>query len=710
MSEAKDFSDEQQEKPTPGLKTSEGFLSFADQPITSANEDILGWREYANDLSNWIEVNAESGDWVVGVQGPWGSGKSSFIRLFEQRYLEYTRAPMIFRFQPWLFSGSTELATSFCREFSAFLYKQSRVSNAVKTAAALVSKYGDALVKVAHGGAFAFGPLAIPGAAIVSGGVGYVKSWDSKHGNGASIQDLKSQIVEELNRLSGKIVIIIDDVDRLQHSEILQLFQVIRAIANFPNVVYVLGYDHSVIVKSLEQAQKGNPEEYLEKIVNYAIRIPVVAQHARRGILKDVVDDAFGGSLDPTEQARLWSLVESLGVRVCKSLRSIKRFRNTLRWWIRSLGSQEIDPGDLFIIAMIQAREPSLWEIFPRLLDAKIHEQFGAGGPGSALQKVLDEIKEAHESWYSFVASEEYLGLKGQGKQAQSPKRVREIGNLQKVLELVDRPGELSNFEIERSLHSCTSMENARMTLFRFAASRMLPSFCSAAIAFLYAVSDDLKLNMLAAIFSLTEKDVLELGPRNENLARLCEFVAHLSGGLFSDESHRDKICAMIENSPESALVLIAKFLDQGFLDLPGYSPALPELPSLKEREEKLKEFLCDRIRKNATGLRFAEIPWAAFLISAIKRWGYAEKAAECWVRLFGNDHPGLIEAMRCLFPDEDVDYRLKTQLGIIDGHPNPRELRDRAASALEFAIDKSKEDRVRLQQLVEYLNSRIGK
>ncbi len=60
---------------------------------------------------------------------------------------------------------------------------------------------------------------------------------------------------------------VIDDIDRLIPSEVQELFQLIKVNADFPNVVYLVLFDRSVVEKNIEKVVAVSGRDYLEKIV-----------------------------------------------------------------------------------------------------------------------------------------------------------------------------------------------------------------------------------------------------------------------------------------------------------------------------------------------------------------------------------------------------------------------------------------------------------
>src|SRR5262249_35921668 len=88
-----------------------------------------------------------------------------------------------------------------------------------------------------------------------------------------------------LKNQNRPILVFIDDIDRLTAEEIRQLFRVVKAIADFPNIIYILLFDKSVVIESLKQFQTISGEDYLEKIVQVPFELPLPDKTSLRGLL-----------------------------------------------------------------------------------------------------------------------------------------------------------------------------------------------------------------------------------------------------------------------------------------------------------------------------------------------------------------------------------------------------------------------------------------
>ena len=69
----------------------------------------------------------------------------------------------------------------------------------------------------------------------------------SSNPNGIPLDDLKSKVSEHLRETNQKIVVVIDDVDRLDPDEIRMMMKLVRSIADFSNIIYILCYDDEIV-------------------------------------------------------------------------------------------------------------------------------------------------------------------------------------------------------------------------------------------------------------------------------------------------------------------------------------------------------------------------------------------------------------------------------------------------------------------------------
>jgi len=235
-----------------------------DAPITSSSEDNLGRATVAQEFAQSIRDIDTSLGLVVGILGPWGHGKSSFVNLMRE---QFTEAPVItvIDFNPWMFSGSNQLVNFFFSEIAAEL----RIRNKSRfgQAADWLAQYAAILKPVSQ-----FIPF--PGAAAIGEASAAALSGIAETTTAErSTNQLRQNITQALTALDEPIVVIIDDIDRLTTNEIREIFKLVRLTASFPNIIYLLAFDRERVEQAL--TEDGIPgRAYLEKIVQLSFDVP----------------------------------------------------------------------------------------------------------------------------------------------------------------------------------------------------------------------------------------------------------------------------------------------------------------------------------------------------------------------------------------------------------------------------------------------------
>lgn len=321
-----------------------------DAPIDSSADDDLGRAPVAHDFAKSIrELDASQG-LVVGILGPWGHGKSSFINLMREQF-EEKPALTVVDFNPWMFSGSNQLVSFFFTEVGAELNVRSQ-SRFGKTADWL-AQYGGILKPASQ-----FVPL--PGAALAGEAAaaalnGLASSTDADH----SAKKLRDKITKELGALTQPIVIVIDDIDRLTTIEIREIFKLVRLTASFPNIIYILAFDRERVEQAL--TEDGVPgRAYLEKIIQLSFDVPQAPAKLLRSQIFAELDRIVAPVTDVTLDDARWSDVYFEVIDpLFANMRDVTRYAISARSTIKSLGT-EIDLVDLLAMEALRVFRPEL--------------------------------------------------------------------------------------------------------------------------------------------------------------------------------------------------------------------------------------------------------------------------------------------------------------------------------------------------------------
>ena len=332
-----------------------------EKPISSREDDFLKRGYFADNLANAIleynESNHES--LTIGLYGKWGSGKTSIINLMLEK-LENDANIIIFKFEPWLFSDTQQLISNFFKDFAKIVKHKDYAEEA--------KKIGEELETYAT----FFEPMSLipePTVSVLSAisskvfsSVGKAsKKWGQLKTK--SLTDTKKSIETHLKKLNKKILIIIDDIDRLNNTEIRQIFQMIKALGNFPNTIYLTSMDKEVIVDALSEVQKGDGSEYLEKIINVPFEVPSISQNEVETFLFKKLNEIIANIDEKDFDSRYWGNVYHSGYKhFFINIRDVVRYVNILRFNYMAL-ENKVNVIDLIVITAFQIFEPKIYEL-----------------------------------------------------------------------------------------------------------------------------------------------------------------------------------------------------------------------------------------------------------------------------------------------------------------------------------------------------------
>lgn len=231
-----------------------------DLPLGENEEDILGYAPYANRLAEKILESHFEKSFAIGVNGKWGVGKTSFFNLIKRHFRN--KDVIEIDFNPWKSSNSNMIIKDF---FELILEKISldsySTSKKIKQySKKLASANGSSLIQSTN--------------AIV----------ETLFGD-ESTETLYKNINKAFIKIDKKIIVYIDDVDRLDYDEAYEVLRLIRNTGNFHNTIFIVAYDRDYIVNLLSQHNLHNSSVFLEKIFQFEISLPYFDKHILKKLL-----------------------------------------------------------------------------------------------------------------------------------------------------------------------------------------------------------------------------------------------------------------------------------------------------------------------------------------------------------------------------------------------------------------------------------------
>ncbi|WP_165022053.1 P-loop NTPase fold protein [Dysgonomonas sp. ZJ279] len=232
-------------------------------PINESGEEKFQRGPFAKRIAQTIYNYNNDKSLVIGLYGEWGTGKSSVLNLIQSRIneIDTNKDVIIIKFNPWRFSDDKSLLLSF------FDTLAKTIDIEIKNKS---EKIGEVIVKYAG--------LLAP----LSGADDMAKTIGLSLSQGESIEVLKQRLDNAIRETKKKILIVIDDIDRLDKEEIYTLLRLVKLNADFPNSIYLLSFDEEMVAGAIGErfGEKGKKSgrNFLEKIVQVPLYLPKLIQ------------------------------------------------------------------------------------------------------------------------------------------------------------------------------------------------------------------------------------------------------------------------------------------------------------------------------------------------------------------------------------------------------------------------------------------------
>jgi predicted KAP-like P-loop ATPase len=369
----------------------------ADRPITGKSDDRLNRSAFAEAIARVIWQWRSKPSLVIGLFGNWGSGKSSVKNLVVEalRDKDGEKIPIV-EFSPWQVSGQDILFDVFFREIGEALgktcaaddsTKKKRISrwklySSVLSVAATVARAWKAAMNPVQPTTLSLLSVAASttldaSAAVVKAGAEGIVSEAALETH--SLSELKASITGDLGSLTAPILVILDDIDRLSKEEIRLVFQLVKANADFPNIIYLLLAQRATVAKALDEISPDNGEAFLEKIVQVSFDVPTLNRKQLQsflfeGLNKLLTGEGLSARFDKTHWASVFPAIFPL----FRNLRDLNRFLGSLAFHIevfRNGDTFEVNPVDLIGLEVLRVFEPNVYSRLPQEKDALTLEQ-----------------------------------------------------------------------------------------------------------------------------------------------------------------------------------------------------------------------------------------------------------------------------------------------------------------------------------------------
>lgn len=440
--------------------------SITDKPITKLKEDLLKVEKYSLALSNFI-VRSDT-PITIGLQGEWGTGKTSLMSLLLEDFNEKNIAcSWVNTWEYSLFRGANETTPGVLRGMLEKL-KESCKSRGIwtlkddteekfKSAARFLGGLANQIV-AKQTGVNVKDAAASGRSQNSSAEVSEIK---------ALIADLINDLITDPNNKIEKVVFFVDDLDRIPPGDAVEVLEALKNIFDIPNCVFILAIDYDIVVKGLESKFGPKTDEnerefrsFFDKIIQVPFSMPIGTYNIENFLVEKLKDL---GTAIPENEKELY--VKAVKYSIGYNPRSLKRYLNAFSL-INHLKEIELDEeqpkGDDFMLFAILGIQISYPKIF-RLLSQKPNFPEWNKGFGNKFGVEWDEIQEKIKKFgESDLIDEEWEQVTWGACQSDSYLRARAFSVLELLNLLRDRYKDALESELEAAMAfaSITSVDD----------------------------------------------------------------------------------------------------------------------------------------------------------------------------------------------------------------------------------------------------------
>jgi hypothetical protein len=327
------------------------LLFLEDEAIKSQDLDVFSNNSQALSFAQTVlESGSAHSGLVFGIDGPWGVGKTSFINLAENYWkANNTDELLVFRFEPLRYASESDLSQRFIKELSAVIQKQVYAPEFQPAA----SRYSRMLKSKTD---MSF--------------LGFKLSLESTN---ETIDEMLEDIDDVLKRIKRRLIIVIDDLDRLEPKAVNNVLFTVRRTFKLSQANYILCYDTENLIAGKDDGEKAR--EFLEKFVTLKFSLFIDNSNIIKYLESDWSSEKMLLTTPSDSMFKLSSIMQTLAellkgnstaqyMSLVGNLRKVKRFINAallMQIEKTDLSKTDFDRKDLINLLLLHLSYPGVF-------------------------------------------------------------------------------------------------------------------------------------------------------------------------------------------------------------------------------------------------------------------------------------------------------------------------------------------------------------
>ncbi|MDY6932021.1 MAG: HEAT repeat domain-containing protein, partial [Halobacteriota archaeon] len=275
-------------------------------------DDRLGFKDYVDILQGVIDNFEDDSPLTIGIHGRWGRGKTSLMRMLEDRF-EGKDIKTVW-FDSWAYGKDESIGI-------ALLQKILNEFENKREAKKMIKGIGRLFADLAS--------RKITGITLEEAEEHFMESAKLK----STLRDDFKDIINKVLKEGERLVIFIDDLDRCLPEQTIEILEMIKNFLDVPPCIFVIGVEKEVIEKGIEIRYKEKDQDklisgkdYIEKIIQVPFNLPPIRKDAMEEYIREMTED-----LDIKEEERGYIEVVCKGTGTGYNPRKVKMFLNIMR-------------------------------------------------------------------------------------------------------------------------------------------------------------------------------------------------------------------------------------------------------------------------------------------------------------------------------------------------------------------------------------------
>ena len=300
-----------------------------DSPIESPDEDKFDYYSEALHIAKTLAQLPHNRSVSVAILSPWGNGKTSFVNLIKYAIRHGGNGGSMFdhiivEFNPRQCKDVSTIQEDFFKVLADSIPDEAKIRNKI---ANYLEKIG---VHNVH-------PIVGIFAGVVKG----------------TRDNATDNVNRALDKLGKRLIVFIDDFDRLVDVEIIEVLKLIDKNAAFRHTIFITAYDEGAVSKALKRYSSDKDIAYIDKFFTLRFHLPLRSDVSVVNSVYQILVKKVSGDIE------LLSIMNKRFRIIAECVRNLREAKNFCNMFLMDYAfnsKHEIDFDEYFLLELMKFR------------------------------------------------------------------------------------------------------------------------------------------------------------------------------------------------------------------------------------------------------------------------------------------------------------------------------------------------------------------